>query len=84
MEHWGGGSNVSFQRGHEDEVLDIAFDSVGQRLVSVSADGECLQCTTLLHTCTLDMIADVVQGVGGLDTLIIDSKLWIHRDRTVV
>ena len=27
-------------RGHEDEVLDIAFDAVGQHLVSVSADGE--------------------------------------------
>ena len=40
-------------RGHEDEVLDIAFDSVGQHLVSVSADGEYTPTQyTPTHTCT--------------------------------
>ena len=49
LEGWGGGINhVSLLRGHEDEVLDIAFDTVGQRLVSVSADGECVH--TMPHT----------------------------------
>ena len=26
-------------RGHDDEVLDVSFDSTGQRLVTASADG---------------------------------------------
>lgn len=26
-------------RGHSDEVLDVSFDSTGQRLVTASADG---------------------------------------------
>ena len=28
-------------RGHSDEVLDLSFDSTGQRLVTASADGGC-------------------------------------------
>lgn len=28
-------------RGHDDEILDIAFDSTGQHLATASADGEC-------------------------------------------
>ncbi len=28
-------------RGHDDEVLDVNFDSTGQRLVTASADGMC-------------------------------------------
>ena len=30
----------SLHRGHDDEILDIAFDSTGQHLATASADGE--------------------------------------------
>ena len=31
---------TAVSRGHKDEVLDVAFDSTGQQLVTASADGE--------------------------------------------
>lgn len=54
------GQCVGTLRGHQDEVLDIAFDLTGQYLLSASADSTARVYNAVTHQCI-----SVLQGHEG-------------------
>ena len=51
-------------RGHDDEVLDLAFDSTGQQLVTASADGEFCACTVPHLVVVVVVVVYMCSGLG--------------------
>ena len=45
------GTCIGTLRGHEDEVLDVAFDFTGQYLLTASADGTARCYNSITHNC---------------------------------
>ena len=54
------GCCIGTLRGHDDEVLDIAFDYTGQRLLTASADG-----TARCYNSTTHSLLSKMQGHEG-------------------
>ena len=45
------GTCIGTLRGHDDEVLDVAFDFTGQYLLTASADGTARCYNSVTHNC---------------------------------
>ena len=45
------GKCIGTLRGHDDEVLDVAFDFTGQYLLTASADGTARCYNSVTHNC---------------------------------
>ena len=54
------GQNIGTLRGHEDEVLDVAFDFTGQYLLSASADS-----TARMFNATTHHLMSTLEGHEG-------------------
>ena len=47
----GSGTCVHTLRGHNDEILDVSFNTTGSKLVTASADGNCRVYNTMTGAC---------------------------------
>jgi len=66
------GCCIGTLRGHEDEVLDIAFDCTGQRLLTASADG-----TARCYNATTHSLLSKMEGHEGEISKVRDGRCII-------